>query len=88
MEPPQRGRPSPATQVLAASLAMGLPQEDLEWLWRALKERAEEGRPGALGGWASVLGGYRDACEPEGDAGQKEGASPHLPRRDPMRPEA
>jgi hypothetical protein len=42
MEPPQRGSPSPATQVLAASLAMGLPQEDLEWLWRALKERAEQ----------------------------------------------
>jgi len=43
-------RPIFATEVLAASLAMRLTLEELEWLWRDLAKRAEEKRREAAGG--------------------------------------
>ena len=50
-------------EVLATSLGMRLTHYELEWLWRALKEQAEQKDAEAEGG-APVLAGYRDACEP------------------------
>ncbi len=50
-------------EILAASLGMRLTPEELEWLSRALKERAEQRRREA-GSEPLVLAGYRDAWEP------------------------
>ena len=49
--------------ILAASLGMRLTPDELEWLSRALKERAEQRRREA-GSEKSVLAGYLDAWEP------------------------
>ena len=50
-------------EVLATSLGMRLTHYELEWLWRALKEQAEQKDPEEEDG-APVLAGYRDACDP------------------------
>ena len=60
------GESTASVGVLAASLAMGLTLDDLEWLWRDLKERAEERRR-AAGGELPVLAGCRDIWEPARD---------------------
>jgi hypothetical protein len=52
--------------ILAASLALRLTPDELEWLCRDLSVRAEEKRLEA-GGEERVLAGYRDAWEPERD---------------------
>ena len=52
---------STALEVLATSLGMRLTHYELEWLWRALKEQAEQKE---AEGEAPVLAGCRDACEP------------------------
>jgi hypothetical protein len=52
--------------ILAASLALRLTPDELEWLCRDLEVRAEEKRLEA-GGEERVLAGYRDAWEPERD---------------------
>jgi hypothetical protein len=52
--------------ILAASLALRLTADELEWLCRDLEVRAEEKRLEA-GGEERVLAGYRDAWEPERD---------------------
>jgi hypothetical protein len=49
--------------ILAASLAMRLTPDELEWLYRELEKRAEEKRREA-GGEVPVLAGYRDVWEP------------------------
>ena len=49
---------STALEVLATSLGMRLTHYELEWLWRALKEQAEQKDAEAEGG-APVLAGYR-----------------------------
>ena len=54
---------STALEVLATTLGMRLTHYELEWLWRALKEQAEQKEPEAEGE-APVLAGYRDACDP------------------------
>lgn len=53
-----------ALEVLAASLAMRLTMDELEWLGAALNERAAEKRSEAVDGQLPVLAGYRDAWEP------------------------
>jgi hypothetical protein len=55
---PQSGRISPLG-ILAASLALRLTLDELEWLYRELEERTEEKRRNA--GEVRVLAGYRDA---------------------------
>ena len=55
MEPPERSSASPAIGVLAASLAMRLTPEELEWLWRELKDRSEGRRPGAAAGQRAIF---------------------------------
>jgi hypothetical protein len=52
--------------ILAASLALRLTPDELEWLCRDLEVRAEEKRLEA-GGEERVLAGYRDAWEPVRD---------------------
>ena len=52
--------------ILAASLALRLTPDELEWLCRDLEVRAEEKRLEA-GGEKPVLAGYRDAWEPASD---------------------
>jgi hypothetical protein len=52
--------------ILAASLALRLTPDELEWLCRDLEGRAEEKRLEA-GGEERVLAGYRDAWEPVRD---------------------
>jgi hypothetical protein len=64
-EDPQAGSVS-AVGVLAASLALRLTPDELEWLSRELEERAEKKRREA-GGEERVLAGYRDAWEPATD---------------------
>jgi hypothetical protein len=56
-----------ALGVLATSLAMRLTLDEIELLWRDLKERAEEKRHEAAGGQLPVLAGYRDVWEPVRD---------------------
>jgi hypothetical protein len=50
-----------ALEILAASLALRLTHDELEWLHRELEERAEEKRREA--GEERVLAGYRDVWE-------------------------
>ncbi len=50
-------------EIVATSLGMRLSPEELEWLWRALKERAEQ-KWREAGSEMPVLAGYRDALEP------------------------
>jgi hypothetical protein len=59
---PQIGSIS-ALGILAVSLALRLTPDELEWLSRELKERAEDERRKA-GGEVAVLAGYRDAWDP------------------------
>ncbi len=54
---------STTLEILATSLGMRLTPEELEWLWRALKEQAEQ-KWREEGNRAPVLTGYRDAWEP------------------------
>jgi hypothetical protein len=61
-EDPQSGSIS-VLGILAASLAMRLSPDELEWLCKELEKRAEEKR-GEAGGEERVLAGYRDAWEP------------------------
>ena len=61
------GGSSTSLGVLAASLAMRLTLDDLEWLWLNLKERAEEERRRAAGGELPVFAGCRDIWEPARD---------------------
>jgi hypothetical protein len=56
MEPPERSSASPVVGVLAASLAMRLTPEELEWLWRELKDRSVGRRPGAETGRRAIFG--------------------------------
>lgn len=49
-----------ALEVLAASLAMRLAPDDLEWLWRELNQRVERKRLEVAGGQLPVLASYRD----------------------------
>jgi hypothetical protein len=56
-------RPIIATEVLAASLAMRLTLEELEWLWRDLAKRAEEKRREAAGGEIRTIPGMRTTSE-------------------------
>jgi hypothetical protein len=53
---PQSGSPS-ALGILANSLAMRLTIDEIEWLWRELKEQAEEKRLEAVGRQLPVLSG-------------------------------
>ncbi len=62
----RQGRSTASVGVLAASVAMRLTLDDLEWLWQDLKGRAEERRK-AAGGELPVLAGYRDIWEPVRD---------------------
>jgi hypothetical protein len=59
---PRTGSPG-ALGGLAASLATGLTIDEIEWLWRELKERTEKKRREAVEGQLPVLAGYRDAWE-------------------------
>jgi hypothetical protein len=56
-------RPIIATEVLAASLAMRLTLEELEWLWRDLAKRAEEKRREAAGGKIRTIPSMRTTSE-------------------------
>jgi hypothetical protein len=64
-EYPQIGSIS-VLEILAASLALRLTPDELEWLGKDLEGRAEEKRREA-GGEERVLAGYRDAWEPVSD---------------------
>jgi hypothetical protein len=64
-EEPQAERIT-ALGILAASLAMRLAPDELEWLYRELEERAEEKRREG-GDEVRVLAGYRGAWEPVRD---------------------
>jgi hypothetical protein len=46
---------------------MRLTLDDLEWLWRELKESTEKKWLQAAGGQLPVMAGYRDACDPMRD---------------------
>jgi hypothetical protein len=52
-----------ALEILATSLGMRLTPDELEWLSRALKERAEQ-KWREAGSEVPVLASYRDAWEP------------------------
>ena len=55
-----------ALGILAASLALRLTSDELEWLYSDLEKRAEEKRREA-GGEEPVLAGYRDAWDPSAE---------------------
>lgn len=61
-EDPQIGS-IPALGILAASLALRLNPDELDWLGSELKEHAAYQRREA-GGEVAVLAGYRDAWDP------------------------
>jgi len=70
MQPPQY-RSFTALEVLATSLLMRLALDELEWLWRELKERTDQKRGEMAGGQLPVQAGYRDAWEPVRDVAQE-----------------
>ena len=70
MQPPQY-RSFTALEVLATSLLMRLTLDELEWLWRELKERTDQKRGEMAGGQLPVQAGYRDAWEPVRDVAQE-----------------